>query len=203
MLRGARASGKASQRDLARLARTSRPTVSAYENGRKDPSATTPLRLLGAPRTEPAVVPAAMRTTCPQGIGRRGRVAPSLWPLSPQRAFARTELPLHLSRSSPGRVFDLVRWPRTFTGRATRGARSGGVVALARGCAANSSPPCRTAHHDPLAHGERSWPTHQRCRSGTTEAGSSSLPPPRACLGTPPGVVRGPVGAPGRSRRGR
>jgi hypothetical protein len=81
---------------------------------------------------------------CPEGTGAPG---PGLFPLRTTGAAG------------------LVRWPRTSTGRATRGTRS-----VAPGPASSSSPvavlrtppsPCRTAHHDPLAHGERPWPTHQ------------------------------------------
>jgi hypothetical protein len=66
---------------------------------------------------------------------------PILFRTDPARAPGHSTpdaLPPKVLRSVHGCL--LVRWPRTFAGRATRGTRSGGVVVLARGCATNSSP---------------------------------------------------------------
>ena len=95
-----------SQQQLAQLAGTSRPTLSAYENGRKSPTLATLERLIGGAGrrlvAEPMITFAKIRTR------RRTLEIPSRLPqLAPHRAFAEVELPLTLNWSEPGRRFRL------------------------------------------------------------------------------------------------
>ena len=95
-----------SQQQLAELAGTSRPTLSAYENGRKSPTLETLERLIGGAGrrlvAEPMVTFTKVRTR------RRTLEVPSRLPrLAPDRAFAEVELPLTLNWSDPGRIFRL------------------------------------------------------------------------------------------------
>jgi transcriptional regulator with XRE-family HTH domain len=96
-----------SQDDLARRAGTSRPTLSAYEHGRKSPTLETAARLLAEAGFELDIrsrVDFVERTTA------RGRtiVVPTRLPrLSVQQALGVVALPLHLNWSAPGRRFNL------------------------------------------------------------------------------------------------
>ena len=93
-----------SQQQLAQLAGTSRPTLSAYENGRKSPTLETLERLLG--RAGRRLVAEPLVTFNKVSTRRRTLEVPSALPrLTPQRAFAAVELPLTLNWSEPGRVF--------------------------------------------------------------------------------------------------
>lgn len=106
LVRARRAAGL-SQHDLAALAGTSRPTLSAYEHGRKSPTLETAARLLRAAGFELAIRP---RVSFFERATPRGRVVlvPSSLPrLEPERALAAVTLPLHLNWSEPGRRFDL------------------------------------------------------------------------------------------------
>lgn len=106
LVRARRAAGL-NQHDLAALAGTSRPTLSAYEHGRKSPTLETAARLLRAAGFELATQP---RVSFSERVTPRGRVVlvPSSLPrLSPERALAAVTLPLHLNWSDPGRRFDL------------------------------------------------------------------------------------------------
>jgi transcriptional regulator with XRE-family HTH domain len=109
----ARVAAGVSQEELARRAGTSRPTVSAYEHGRKSPSAQTLSRLLAVLGYElvavPAVpaVPAVTWSQYPMGRGRSGWVASELWRIPIGQALTSVTLPVHLNWSAPGRAFDL------------------------------------------------------------------------------------------------
>jgi transcriptional regulator with XRE-family HTH domain len=95
------------QGQLAARAGTSRPTLSAYEHGRKSPTVATFARLLSQAGWELAAQP---RVSFAQQRSPRGRLAwvPDRLPgLDVERALAVVELPLHLNWSEPGRVFDL------------------------------------------------------------------------------------------------
>ena len=93
-----------SQQQLARLAGTSRPTLSAYENGRKSPTLETAERLIG--RAGQRLVAEPVVTFKKVSTRRRTIEVPSVLPrLTPQRAFAEVELPLTLNWSEPGRIF--------------------------------------------------------------------------------------------------
>lgn len=94
-----------SQAELARRAGTSRPTLSAYEHGRKSPSLETLQRLVAAAGQEIEIRP---RTAFRAVTGPRGRevnVPTSLPRLDPEFAFAVVELPVTLNWSQAGRVF--------------------------------------------------------------------------------------------------
>lgn len=95
------------QEELARRAGTSRPTLSAYEHGRKSPTVATFARLLSGAGWELAVQPQVSFTQQPSARGRMVWVPDRLPRLDVSRALAVVELPLHLSWSAPGRVFDL------------------------------------------------------------------------------------------------
>lgn len=101
-----RASGLG-QGELARRAETSRPTLSAYEHGRKSPSLDTVERLATAAGQELEFRP---RIAFREVAGPRGRsiqVPGRLPRLEPGVAFAEVQLPLTLNWSQPGRVFRL------------------------------------------------------------------------------------------------
>ena len=107
LLERARLEAGLSQEELARRAHTSRPTLSAYERGRKSPTLATAQRLLAQTGHELAVVP---RVHFEQRSLARGRIThvPNVLPqLAPRMALARVTLPLRLNWSEPGRVFDL------------------------------------------------------------------------------------------------
>src|SRR5438105_9834571 len=96
-----------SQAELARRAGTSRPTLSAYEHGRKSPSLDTLGRLFAAAGFE---LDARRVITFSMVAGPRGRmvVVPDRLPRSePEAALASVSLPLTVNWSQPGRVFRL------------------------------------------------------------------------------------------------
>lgn len=106
ILERARRAARLTQQELALRAGTSRPTVSAYEHGRKVPTLDTAVRLLQAADHDLELVPRITFTDHPY----RGRVLalPSSLPRLPlEAAFARVELPLHLSWSGHSRSFEL------------------------------------------------------------------------------------------------
>ena len=96
-----------SQAALAERAGTSRPTLSAYEHGRKSPTLDTAARIVGEAGFDLAITP---RVEFSQVASDRGRPihVPSALPRLPfERAFATVELPLHLNWSDRGRRYDL------------------------------------------------------------------------------------------------
>ena len=96
-----------SQEALAARAGTSRPTLSAYEHGRKSPTLATVERLLESAGFELTAEPTV---TFVEHAMRRGRpivVADRLWRLAIRDAFANVTLPLGLNWSRPGATFDL------------------------------------------------------------------------------------------------
>jgi transcriptional regulator with XRE-family HTH domain len=95
------------QEELARRAGTSRPTLSAYEHGRKSPTAATLARLLSMAGWDLAAQPRVSFTRQPALRGKPAWVPDRLPRLDPARALAVVELPLYLNWSAPGRVFDL------------------------------------------------------------------------------------------------
>ncbi|MDT4922786.1 MAG: hypothetical protein QOG01_499 [Pseudonocardiales bacterium] len=101
-----RASGL-SQGELARRAGTSRPTLSAYEHGRKSPSLDTVERLAAAAGQELLISPAVQFVSVAGPRGRTVQVPTGLPRLEPNAALAEVELPLTLNWSQPGRVFRL------------------------------------------------------------------------------------------------
>ena len=95
------------QLELSERAATSRPTLSAYESGRKSPTLDTAERILRVAGFEIAIdrVPEFRRVK--SGRGRPFHVADALWRLPIEQALARTELPLSVNWSDPGRTYDL------------------------------------------------------------------------------------------------
>jgi transcriptional regulator with XRE-family HTH domain len=107
LLERARSAAGLSQEELARRAGTSRPTLSAYEHGRKSPTMATAARLLAHAGYE---LVAQGRIQFSERPGARGRpvwVPDHLPRLNVTEAFARVRLPLYLNWSAPERVFDL------------------------------------------------------------------------------------------------
>ncbi len=106
LLERVRGSAGLTQEELARRAGTSRPTLSAYEHGRKSPTVATYARLLTEAGWKLAAEPAL---SFAQHLVRGKPVwVPSRLPrLDAARALAAVELPLHLNWSAPGRVFDM------------------------------------------------------------------------------------------------
>jgi transcriptional regulator with XRE-family HTH domain len=104
------------QDDLAQRAGTSRPTLSAYEHGRKSPTLETADRLVGAAGFRFDLSP---RTKWSKVVGARGQVhylPDHLLRLTVNEAFASFKVPLHLDWSRADRRVDLadraqrVRW---------------------------------------------------------------------------------------------
>jgi transcriptional regulator with XRE-family HTH domain len=107
LLEQVRASSGLTQEELARRAGTSRPTLSAYEHGRKSPTVSTFARLLSRAGWELAALPQVSFTQRPSARGRPTWVPDRLPRLDVTRALAAVELPIHLNWSAPGRLFDL------------------------------------------------------------------------------------------------
>ncbi|MFI5730854.1 helix-turn-helix domain-containing protein [Kribbella sp. NPDC051587] len=106
LLRARKAAGLR-QADLACRAGTSRPTLSAYEHGRKSPTLETTARLLAETGYE---LDLRRQVGFVEVTTTRGRVVsvPTHLPrLDLDAALAMVTLPLHLNWSDPGRRFDL------------------------------------------------------------------------------------------------
>ena len=107
LLERARHDSGLTQDEVARRARTSRPTLSAYEHGRKSPTLATARRLLEATGHDLEAVP---RIEFRQQTTARGRavwVPDRLWRLPVRQALGVVTLPLHVSWSEPGRTSEL------------------------------------------------------------------------------------------------
>ena len=107
LLEQAREAAGLSQAALATLGGTSRPTLSAYERGRKSPTLDTAQRILNAAGFELTITP---RIEFRKIAADRGRpiVVPNQLPrLSLSHALDVVVLPLHLNWSDRGRRFDL------------------------------------------------------------------------------------------------
>ena len=103
----ARQAAGLSQAAFAKRARTSRPTLSAYEHGRKSPTLETAARIVGEAGFDLALEP---RIEFVEAAVERGRpiMVPTRLPrLNLDEALATVELPLHLNWSERGRVFNL------------------------------------------------------------------------------------------------
>lgn len=107
LLEQARTAAGLSQAALAERAGTSRPTLSAYERGRKSPTLETAARIVGEAGFELAISPRIEFREVAVERGRPIRVPNRLPRLPLDRAFATVELPLHLNWSDRGRHFDL------------------------------------------------------------------------------------------------
>lgn len=107
LIETARIQAGLSQAALAQMSGTSRPTLSAYERGRKSPTLTTAVRIVAAAGFDLAIVP---KVEFRQVFVDRGRpiTVPDVLPRLPLRqALATIELPLHLNWSDRGRRFDM------------------------------------------------------------------------------------------------
>ena len=96
-----------SQEVLAARAGTSRPTLSAYEHGRKSPTLATVERLLDSAGFELVAEPLVRFAEQSTRRGRPIVIADRLWRLDIRDAFASVALPLGLNWSRPGATFDL------------------------------------------------------------------------------------------------
>ena len=95
------------QADLAALAGTSRPTLSAYESGRKSPTLATTERILEMAGFALGLDPAVEFTEHFTNYRRPFYVANRLWRLPVEQALATVVLPNHLNWSTSGEAFDL------------------------------------------------------------------------------------------------
>jgi transcriptional regulator with XRE-family HTH domain len=107
LLEHVRVSSGLTQEELARRAGTSRPTLSAYEHGRKSPTVATFARLLSRAGWDLAAQPHVSFTQQTTAHGKPIWIPDRLPRLDVTRAIAAVELPLHLNWSAPGRIFDL------------------------------------------------------------------------------------------------
>ena len=107
LLESIRLSSGLTQDELARRAGTSRPTLSAYEHGRKSPTVATFARLLSQAGWELAAQPHVSFTQQTTARGKPVWIPDRLPRLDVAHALASVELPMHLNWSAPGRVFDL------------------------------------------------------------------------------------------------
>jgi len=107
LLEHVRVSSGLTREELARRAGTSRPTLSAYEHGRKSPTVATFARLLSRAGWDLAAQPHVSFTQQTSAQGKPIWIPDRLPRLGATRALATVELPLHLNWSAPGRVFDL------------------------------------------------------------------------------------------------
>jgi transcriptional regulator with XRE-family HTH domain len=107
LLSTAREAAGLSKTDLAKRARTSRPTLSAYEHGRVSPTLDTVERILAATGHRLTVAPLLHWHEIEIGGGRTVTVPSQLPDLPAREAVRSLDLPLHLDWSRPGRVVDL------------------------------------------------------------------------------------------------
>lgn len=103
----ARHEARLSQSELAIRARTSRPTLSAYEHGRTSPTLETAARLLAAAGQELTAVPRIEFVTRTLARGRTTLVPTSLPRLPVRQALATITLPMHLGWPHANRVLKL------------------------------------------------------------------------------------------------
>lgn len=95
------------QDGLANLAGTSRPTLSAYEHGRKSPTLETAARIVGEAGFDLSLDPRITFVERPAGRGRLILVPTTLSRLSAEEALRVVALPLRVNWSDPGQRFDL------------------------------------------------------------------------------------------------
>lgn len=107
VFRQARQRAGLTQEELARRAGTSRPTVSAYESGRKSPSLATAERLLAAAGARLVAEATVEFSEVPVGRGRTAAVPSHLPRLPIERALGSIDLPLHVAWSGQERRVDL------------------------------------------------------------------------------------------------
>jgi transcriptional regulator with XRE-family HTH domain len=103
----ARADAGLSQTALAVISGTSRPTLSAYEHGRKSPTLATATRIVAAAGFDLTITPQIEFRQVDVDRGRPIQVPTGLPRLPLHRALATVELPLHLNWSDRGRRYHL------------------------------------------------------------------------------------------------
>ena len=103
----AREAAGLSRSALAAAAGTSRPTLSAYEHGRKSPTLDTASRILGEAGFELALVPLVEFVEIVVERGRSIWVPTELPRLLVEDALATVVLPVHLNWSDRGRHFNM------------------------------------------------------------------------------------------------
>lgn len=107
VLEQARDAAGLSQAALAERAGTSRPTLSAYERGRKSPTLETAARIVLGAGFDLAITPHIDFRMVGLDRGRPIQVPNALPRLPLDRALATVELPVHLNWSDHGRRYDL------------------------------------------------------------------------------------------------
>lgn len=107
LLEAARLASDLTQEELASDAGTSRPTISAYESGRKSPTLATAERILHVAGFALSLEPLIDFREVTPARGRPFHVPNRLWRLPTESALASVELPLTLNWSDPGRVYNL------------------------------------------------------------------------------------------------
>ncbi len=107
LIRQARTAAALSQAALALQSGTSRPTLSAYERGRKEPTLGTAQRILGQAGFDLVLSPKVEFHEVSSGRGRSIQVPNALPQLPLDQAFASVLLPLHLNCSDRDRRHDL------------------------------------------------------------------------------------------------
>lgn len=107
LLTEAREAAGLSQTELAHRAGTSRPTLSAYEHGRKSPTLRTVARIVEAAGFDLLLSPRTEFREIAYDRGRPIHVPDSLPRLPFDDALATVGLPLHLNWSDRGRRYDL------------------------------------------------------------------------------------------------
>ena len=112
LLTRARHDARLTQSELATRARTSRPTLSAYEHGRTSPTLETAARLLAAAGQQLTAVPQVRFVERTLSRGRTTLVPTSLPRLPLRQALAIITLPMHLNWSQPNREFRLAERDR-------------------------------------------------------------------------------------------
>lgn len=107
LLAQARHDAGLTQEQVASRAHTSRPTLSAYEHGRKSPTLLTAARVLAASGHQLQAVPRVEFREVRTARGRTLAVPDALPRLPVRSALASVVLPLHLNWTEPGRPVDL------------------------------------------------------------------------------------------------
>src|SRR5680860_199265 len=107
LLERAREAAGLSQAALAKRAGTSRPTLSAYEHGRKSPTLDTAERILAEAGFDLTITPTIEFREVAVERGRPIQVPNALPRLPLDRALATIALPLYLNWSDRGRRYDL------------------------------------------------------------------------------------------------
>ena len=109
ILEAARHRAGLTQLELSSRAATSRPTLSAYESGRKSPTLDTAERILRVAGFVLSIDHIPKFRKVRSKHGRPFYVAEALWRLPLEDSFAKVQLPLSVNWSDPGRMFDLAK----------------------------------------------------------------------------------------------